>query len=460
MKHTQTLDATCPQVLFVDDEKSMRIAGEQCLMLADFKVTTCAQGKQALAHISKHLVDVIISDIRMPQMDGLELLEKIKQIDKDLPVILLTGHGDIDMAVQAMRDGAYDFQQKPFHPDRLVQRVTRAWQQRQLTLENRRLRLALANQDLAQTLLIGNSPQMQDLREQLMELANLPVNVLIQGETGSGKEQVAKLLHQLSHRHKAHLVAINCAAMPENLFESEIFGFEAGAFTGASQSRIGKIEHAKGGTLFLDEIESMPLVLQAKLLRVLQDKKIERLGSNQQIAVDFRLVAASKADLAQASKDGEFREDLYYRLNVAQISIPPLRERREDIPLLFHAFTQEMAQHYQREPFALSQADLHALMAHHWAGNVRELKNIAERFVLGKGRQKIAINELLKRPEQTLNAQTWQQQIHAFEKTILQQALSKHQGQVQPILDELALPRRTFNEILKKHALTRKDFTA
>ncbi len=450
-----------PHVLLVDDEQSMRISGEQCLMLADFQVTTCSQGEQALEKLADNDIDMIVSDIRMPKMDGLVLLNKVQQLDKDIPIILLTGHGDIDMAVQAMRDGAYDFQVKPFHPDRLIQVLEQAWQKRQLLLENNQLRRVLAGNDLAKTLLMGNSAEMQTLRLQLDELANVPVNVLVYGETGSGKEQVAKYLHQLSVRHQGNLVALNCAAIVEHLFESEMFGFEEGAFTGASKSRIGKIEHANGGTLFLDEIESMPLDIQGKLLRVLQDKKVERLGSNQQTDVDFRLIAASKIDLQKACKQGEFREDLYYRLNVAVVHIPPLKNRREDIPLLFNAFTQELASSYQRSPFSLNQDDLQALIAYDYPGNVRELKNLAERFMLGKAGKKAPISELLGQsssPHTTMPTLTYQQQIYAFERTLLEQTLRKHQGQIQPILAELDMPRRTFNETLKKHQLVRKDF--
>lgn len=444
-------------VLFVDDEENMRLSAEQCLQLEDFQVVTCSDAKEALQHLKPGYPGILVTDIRMPGMTGLELMTKALLLDPELPVILLTGHGDIDMAVNAMHSGAYDFQQKPFDPDHFIRIVGHALQQRALVLDNRQLRKSIESSDLLDTLLVGKSPQMQMLRETVLDLADLPVNVLINGETGSGKEQVATCLHQLSYRKKAPYVALNCAAMPEHLFESEVFGFEKGAFTGADRQRIGKLEYAKGGTVFLDEIETMPLNLQVKLLRVLQEMKVERLGSNQLIELDFRLVAATKADLLAASEQGEFREDLYFRLNVAEIHIPPLRERREDIPLLFSHFINQLAHEYGRDPFEPDLNDIRELMQYSWPGNVRELKNIAQRFVFGRQGQKLPVAELMRTPA-TKNSVGLQCQMRRFERTLLENALRRHNGQVQPLLEELELPRRTFNELMKKHGLDRKDF--
>lgn len=444
-------------VLFVDDEENMRLSAEQCLQLEDFQVVTCSDAKEALQHLKPGYPGILVTDIRMPGMTGLELMTKALLLDPELPVILLTGHGDIDMAVNAMHSGAYDFQQKPFDPDHFIRIVGHALQQRALVLDNRQLRKSIESSDLLNTLLVGKSPQMQILRETVLDLADLPVNVLINGETGSGKEQVATCLHQLSYRKKAPYVALNCAAMPEHLFESEVFGFEKGAFTGADRQRIGKLEYAKGGTVFLDEIETMPLNLQVKLLRVLQEMKVERLGSNQLIELDFRLVAATKADLLAASEQGEFREDLYFRLNVAEIHIPPLRERREDIPLLFSHFINQLAHEYGRDPFEPDLNDIRELMQYSWPGNVRELKNIAQRFVFGRQGQKLPVAELMRTPA-TKNSAGLQCQMRRFERTLLENALRRHNGQVQPLLEELELPRRTFNELMKKHGLDRKDF--
>ncbi len=461
-----TFDAMSPQsinphteltVLFVDDEENMRLSAEQCLQLEDLKVITCADAREALKQLKPGYPGILVTDIRMPGMTGLELMEQALALDSELPVILLTGHGDIDMAVSAMHKGAYDFQQKPFDPDHFIRMVGHALRQRALVLDNRQLRKSIESPNLLDTLLVGKSPQMQMLRETVLDLADLPVNVLIHGETGSGKEQVAVSLHQLSHRKSSPYVALNCAAMPEHLFESEVFGFEKGAFTGADRQRIGKLEYAKGGTVFLDEIEIMPLSLQVKLLRVLQEMKVERLGSNQLIDLDFRLVSATKKDLQLAGEAGEFREDLYYRLNIAEIRIPPLRERREDISLLFSHFICTMALDYGREPFEPDLNDIQELMQHNWPGNVRELKNIAQRFVFGRQGQKLAVSELMKSPA-AKGSVSLQCQMKSFERTLLENALRRHNGQVQPLLNELDLPRRTFNELLNKHGLDRKKF--
>lgn len=461
-----TFDTMSPQsinpqteliVLFVDDDENMRLSAEQCLQLEDIPVITCADAKEALNHLKPDYPGVLVTDIRMPGMSGLELMEQVLALDSELPVILLTGHGDIDMAVSAMHKGAYDFQQKPFDPDHFIRMVGHALRQRALVLDNRQLRKSIESPNLLDTLLVGKSPQMQVLRDTVLDLADLPVNVLIHGETGSGKEQVATSLHQLSYRQSLPYVALNCAAMPEHLFESEVFGFEKGAFTGADRQRIGKLEYAKGGTVFLDEIETMPLSLQVKLLRVLQEMKVERLGSNQLIDLDFRLVAATKTDLLTASENGEFREDLYFRLNVAEIHIPPLRERREDIPLLFSHFISQLAHDYGREPFEPNLSDIQELMQYSWPGNVRELKNIAQRFVFGRQGQKLAVSELMKSPA-AKSSVSLQCQMRSFERSLLENALRRHKGLVQPLLDELDIPRRTFNELLKKHGIERKAF--
>lgn len=321
-------------VIVVDDEASIRTAVEQWLSLSGFEVQLFSRAEECLAQLPKDFPGVILSDVRMPGLSGLELLAEVQRRDADLPVILLTGHGDVPMAVEAMRDGAYDFLEKPFSPDALLNSLRRALDKRGLILENRRLHQQADHRAQLESTLLGVSRGLQTLRRQVLDLASLPVNVLIRGETGSGKELVARCLHDFGPRAKKPFVALNCAAIPEQLFEAELFGHESGAFTGAQGKRIGKLEYAHGGTLFLDEIESMPLAQQVKLLRVLQEQKLERLGSNQSIHVDLRIIAATKPDLLEEARAGRFREDLAYRLNVAQLRLPPLRERREDIPLL------------------------------------------------------------------------------------------------------------------------------
>ncbi len=306
-------------------------------------------------------------------------------------------------------------------------------------------------------LLLGQSEPMVQLRRTISDLADTPVNVLIHGETGTGKELVASSLHAGGRRSRHRLVAVNCAAMPESIFESELFGHERGAFTGAEKRRIGKLEHANKGTLFLDEIEDMPINLQVKMLRVLQERQIERLGSNELIPVDLRVVAATKCDLLEKSHQGGFREDLYYRLNVAEIHLPALRERREDIPLLFEHFCHAAALAYERHPPEPRREDLQALISHNWPGNVRELKNIAERYVIGAGGRNRSLVEALRQNSlQTEHSLT--KQVDAFEKIILRQELTRHHGDIKATMETLDLPRRTLNEKMRKHNLTRKDF--
>jgi len=399
--------------------------------------------------VPSHFAGVIVSDVRMPGMGGMALLNRLQQLDPDLPVILLTGHGDVPMAVEAMRDGAYDFLEKPFSPEALLSSLRRALEKRQLVLENRRLHEQADLREQIDGRLLGVSRSLQTLRRQVLDLAPLPVNVLIRGETGSGKELVARCLHDFGPRADKPFVALNCAAIPEQLFEAELFGHESGAFTGAQGKRIGKLEYADGGTLFLDEIESMPLAQQAKLLRVLQEQKLERLGSNQSIKVNLRVIAATKPDLLEEARAGRFREDLAYRLTVAELRLSALRERREDIPVLYEFFSRTAAERLGRAAAPLSGAQLSRLLSHDWPGNVRELANVAERQVLGMGEPQVdAIDS-----GQSLAAQQ-----EAFEAQCLRAALNRHKGDIKAVLTELQLPRRTLNEKMQRHGLVREAF--
>ncbi|KJK17550.1 sigma-54 dependent transcriptional regulator [Pseudomonas sp. 2(2015)] len=436
-------------VMVVDDEASIRTAVEQWLSLSGFNVQLFSRAEDCLEQLPGHFPGVILSDVRMPGMDGLQLLGKLQASDADLPVILLTGHGDVPMAVEAMRNGAYDFLEKPFSPEALLGSLRRALEKRQLVLENRRLHEQADFKVRLEANLLGVSQGMQQLRKQVLDLASLPVNVLIRGETGSGKEQVARCLHDFGPRAGKPFVALNCAAIPEQLFEAELFGHESGAFTGAQGKRIGKLEYANGGTVFLDEIESMPLAQQAKLLRVLQEQKLERLGANQSISVDLRIIAATKPDLLEEARAGRFREDLAYRLNVAELRLAPLRERREDIPLLFNHFARLAAERVGRSAPLLSGAHLGKLLGHDWPGNVRELANAAERHALGLGEPAAAPIEA----GQSLAAQQ-----EAFEAQCLRAALSRHKGEIKAVMEELQLPRRTLNEKMQRHGLLREDF--
>ena len=341
------------KILLVDDDAANLPRITQALQELEVSIETAGNGMEALEVLARlagphGFPGIVITDLKMPVMDGLEFLARSLKIDADLPVILISAFGEIATAVEAMRTGAYDFIERPFDVAALVSKVGRALDKRKLVLDNRRLKTELANRAGIASRLIGNSPAIQALRDEIVNVGSTDATVLIHGETGTGKEVVARALHECSRRGKARFVAINCGALSENLIDSELFGHEAGAFTDAKQRRIGLIEYAKGGTLFLDEIESMPIGLQVKLLRMLQERLVTRLGSNEEIKVDIRLIAATKADLLDAAKRREFREDLYFRLGVAELRIPSLNNRREDIPLLFEHFAQEFSNVYQR----------------------------------------------------------------------------------------------------------------
>ena len=435
-------------VIVVDDEASIRTAVQQWLSLSGFNVRLFASAQDCLAQLPAHFPGVIISDVRMPGMDGMQLLERLQADDPDLPVILLTGHGDVPMAVEAMRNGAYDFLEKPFSPQSLLGSLRRALEKRQLVLENRRLHEQADLKSRLESSLLGMSQGLVQLRRQVLELAGLPVNVLIRGETGSGKERVARCLHDYGPRAGKPFVALNCAAIPEALFEAELFGHESGAFTGAQGKRVGKLEYANGGTVFLDEIESMPLAQQAKLLRVIQEQKLERLGANRSIAVDLRIIAATKPDLLEEARAGRFREDLAYRLNVAELHLSPLRERREDIPLLFEHFARGAAERVGRTAPPLDGPQLARLLGHDWPGNVRELANAAERHALGLDPPKV----------EEVAGQSLAAQMEAFEAQCLRAALRQHHGEIKAVMEMLQIPRRTLNEKMQRHGLVREDY--
>ncbi|OXY83320.1 sigma-54-dependent transcriptional regulator [Oceanimonas doudoroffii] len=425
-------------VWLVEDDDDVRQTLLQTLQLSGIGARGFARAEQALQALPAEAPVVMLSDVRMPGMDGLALLQHLQARDAELPVVLLTGHGDIPMAVEAMRLGAQDFFEKPYQPEQLLHSLRRAMEKRALVLDNRRLRRQLAD-GKGPGLLLGHTPQMELLRRQIDNIADTNASVLILGETGTGKEMVARSLHQGSGR-KGHFVAVNCTALPESIFESEMFGAEPGAFTGVTKRRIGKIEHADNGTLFLDEIEGMPLNLQAKLLRVLQESVLERLGGNQQVDVDARIVAATKVDLQAAGQAGLFRPDLYFRLNVVTLHLPPLRERRADIPLLFLHFVDLAQQQYRREVAPPGEAMLQRLMSHNWPGNVRELRHAAEQYVLGV--LPTADND---RPLPL------PRQLAALEQQLILDAMHQADDNVALAAERLGIPRKTLYDKLARY---------
>ena len=438
--NTESNLAHGPVYLVEDDEVVMR-ACAQALRLADIDVRAFRSAEQALAALDEEPPAAVVSDVRMPGMSGLDLLGAVWRRDREIPVILITGHGDVSMAVEAMRAHAYDFIEKPFNSARLVDVVRRARERRALLRENRALREQLGN--LREMPLIGASEGIQRVARTIDSLAATDVDVLIHGETGTGKEVVAHALHTRSGR-TGPFVALNCGALPESVFESEIFGHETGAFTGADRRRIGKIEHATDGTLFLDEIESMPLALQVKLLRVLQERRIERLGSNVSLPVNCRLVAATKADLKRLSEQGGFRADLYYRLNVVTIELPPLRQRLNDIGPLMTYFLLQASRRFNREAPAWDEQDLFRWQHHDWPGNVRELKAVAERLCLGVGDGL----EGVAAPAVSLAAR-----LENYERGLIREALRAVRGNVAEAAERLHLPRKTLYDKLARHGL-------
>ncbi len=440
------MDQAC--VLLVDDEEDLRASLTQGLELTGHQVFATGDPEAALEKVKRDFYGVLVTDIRMPGTDGFAVMRKALEIDPALPVVLITGHGDVPLAVEAMRSGAYDFMEKPFSVTSLASVAERALDKRRLVLENRKLREELADRTGLEGRLVGRTPAMDRLRSTVLALATTDADVLILGETGSGKEVVARALHDEGPRHQRPFVALNCGALPAEIIESELFGHEKGAFTGASGQRIGKLEHAHGGTVFLDEIESMPLELQVKLLRVIETRTIERLGSNRSIDLDVRFIAATKEDLEAAGKEGRFRLDLFYRLNVVSVSIPPLRERLEDIPLLFQHLAVEARARYRREIPDISDSYLARLMASDWPGNVRELRNVADRFVLGLEAHEPAA------PEESTSLFD---QVATFEKALITAELKRNNGSIKSTYENLGLSRKALYEKMRKYGLGKEE---
>lgn len=452
---------TDEKIFLVDDEKVVRLSLKRELQNKNYAVEDFESAKDALAAISEDWPGVLVSDVMMPKMNGLSLMEKVREVDPEIPVILITSQDNIAMAVQAIQNGAYDFLEKPFATETFIEAIRRAMEKRRLVMEVRRLRSKINKQSEASNTIIGKSSGIERLRQVITSIAD--ADILILGETGTGKDLVAQNIHQASKRRNHNFTAINCGAMPESIIESELFGHEAGAFTGADRRRIGKFEYANKGTVFLDEIESMPLHLQVKILRVIQEKVIERVGSNETIPIDIRIIAATKTDLKLASEKNLFREDLYYRLNVVQITLPPLRERIEDLPMLFqHLIMNACSRYHQETPPIPTSEYIQELQTRRWEGNIRELKNEADKFVLGlpqpsepePGNEiQLSIQQTLKNPPTGLN-----NQLAVIEKSLIAQELTRNRGDIKRTYTNLGLSRQTLYNRLNALGLKRKDF--
>lgn len=431
-------------ILFVDDDAALREANCQSLQLADLSVQPFADAASALARIDADFTGIIVSDIRMPGMDGLQLFERVRQIDPQIPFILITGHADISTAVTALREGAFDFLPKPYAADHLIGTALRALETRRLVIENRRLRAAAAAAEAGGPLL-GDSPAMNRLREIIGQVARADIDVLVEGETGSGKELIARLLHQQGPRRGKPFVAVNCGALPDGQAEAELFGADR---LSAAHPQVGRVLASSGGSLFLDEVDSMAPGVQAAMLRVLEEREVMPIGAERPKLVDLRVIAASKRDLQAEVDAGRFRADLFYRLNVVRVRVPPLRERKEDVPQLFAHFVAEAQDQTQGEPLEMTDAVRRHLLEHDWPGNVREVRNFAYKAVLNLDRLTPALTEEL----------GLAQRVERFEVAVLRDALREARGDIRRVMAALALPRKTLYDKLARHAIDPNEY--
>jgi len=445
------------RVLIVDDEASIRSSLEKLLSYEKYRTITAPDGPSALEAVADGRVDIVLLDIKMPGMDGLEVLQKLKEIREALPVIIISGHGNISTAVEATKLGAFDFIEKPIDLDRLLLTVRNGLKQGELRQKNVELRERIPGG----TEIIGEHPSIKEILETISRVAPTGARVLITGENGTGKELVARRLHELSTRKSDPFVEVNCAAIPEELIESELFGHEKGSFTGAVSKRIGKFELADGGSLFLDEVGDMSLSAQAKVLRVLQESVFERVGGTETRKVDVRVIAASNKNLLEEAGRGNFREDLYYRLNVVPVEMPPLRERRSDIPLLVSYFLGQVAAELGTAPKKVDRKAMEMMVEYSWPGNVRELRNLIERLCILTLSDVITREEMpplvLTREEDMMKdpfgMQTYQEFRDFTEKEFLVKKLRENSGNVSKTARQLGMQRSNLYKKLEKYSI-------
>jgi len=378
------------RILVIDDEAAIRDSLKMTLEYEGYEFLAAATGQEGLALIERESPDLVLLDVKMPGMDGLEVLDRVRAINDALPVVVVSGHGTISTAVEATKKGAFDFIEKPFASDRVLVSLRNALDQRRLRDENRSLKKAVE----VRHQMIGDSPALRQVTAAIARAAPTNATVLIQGESGVGKELVARTIHRNSLRSRERFVQVNCAAIPEELIESELFGHEKGSFTGATEKQVGKFEQADRGTIFLDEVGDMSAKTQAKVLRVLQEGEVERLGSARTIKVDVRVIAATNKNLEEEIERGRFREDLYFRLAVIPIFVPPLRDRSGDIPLLVRYYIEQLSRDSNARPKRITQAALEALQRYRWKGNIRELRNTVERLIIMSAGDTIDVADL------------------------------------------------------------------
>ena len=455
------------KILLIEDEKIMRVTLTDAIKKSGYEVTACETGLQGLEEFQNQGYDVVITDLKLPKISGLEVLRTVREKNENIYVILMTAFGSVNSAVEALKMGAYDYLTKPFSHDELLLTLKKIKEHLEVVKENIRLKNEIRSSKKNQ--LVGNSPGIQKIYETIETIADSDHTVLIQGKSGTGKEVVANLLHRNSLRKNGPFIKVSCAALSETLLESELFGHEKGAFTGAIKEKKGRFERAHNGTIFLDDIDDMPLSMQVKLLRVLQEREIERVGGSKVIPVDVRVVCATKVDLKEKVKAGEFRDDLYYRLNVIPLTIPSLKERKEDIPLLVEHFIQKHG--LRKNVVSISPQALQSLMSFDWPGNIRELENIIERMIALSKNEVIGDNELPEVITQSYNGGEdfirWgiiekklpglEKLVVQFEKQLLKWALQKADFNQTNAAQMLKINRTTMRSKLEKYNMLKNE---
>jgi len=459
------------KILIVDDEKLMRMSVEDKLVKEGYAVTSFATATEALNVINSANFDVVITDLRLPKMDGMEFLKEIKKLSPETVVIIMTAYGSIENAVTAMKEGAYDYITKPFSLEELIVKLQRALKHKDMLTENTLLRQHISNQYGYQNI-IGKSEPMKQVFENIRTVSNRDTTILIHGESGTGKELTAGAIHYNSNHKNGPFVKVSCAMLSREILESELFGHEKGSFTGAIKTRHGRFELANGGTIFLDDIDDIPLEMQVKLLRVLQERKFERVGGEETVSVHVRVICATKKDLKELVHEGRFREDLYYRINVVAINLPPLRNRKEDIPLLANYFIKKYSDQQVARRLTLSKEALNALLSYNWPGNIRELENAIEHAVAFCSSDIITekdlpanITETKPQPDiipsdfSTLDSLDLQKTMNEVERRILIWAFQKTEGNQIRMSELLHMPRTTLQNKLLRHNINRSNVT-
>ena len=454
------------KVLVIDDEKEMLDGVRKLLTLVGFDCMTAQNGEQAIKLLTDFQFDVVLSDLFMPDIDGNQIIEKSKQIQPGVPIIIFTAFGTVERAVEAMKNGAYDFIEKPFNSDHLIMKIKGAVEFKNLKSEKENLIAQLKEKYSFQNI-IGKSQSMKNVFSMIEQVAPVDANVLITGESGTGKELIARAIHALSKRNSKPFVSVNCGALPEHLFEAELFGYEKGAFTGAYNRKIGYLEFADTGTFFMDEVMEMTPRTQIKLLRVLQERKLTRIGGNKLIDFNIRIISATNKNVNKAIESGEIREDFYFRLNVVQINIPPLRERKIDIPLLAYHFLEAANKSNVKNIIDIDDEVLQLFEKYPWPGNARELENVIQSSILFCRLDKIGIIDL---PKYLINYSSQsniekysltdakQMAVEKVERDYLFHLLKKHSGNITKVAEESGMTRRNIHRIINKHSLNPDDW--